>query len=667
MIKLYRVFFLIMVTLYSACNRQKVEIYSPDKNILFSFRLKGQKPEFSVSFKRTEIIHPSGFSLSFERGRKWGDHLQMKSPSTGKGEDNYSLMVGKTSRVLDHYNWAIIPLQETTAPNRRIDIEVRIFNDGLAFRYEFQKNDHWTTINLRSENTVFRVSGNPAVTTLFRPNFTTSHEGEYSNLPFQAIRNDTLMDLPSLFEFPGPIFMAITEAGLRDYAGMYLIKKEGLLQSELSPLPDRQGVAVTAGLPHNSPWRVLMISDRVGDLIESNLITDLNEPCKIADTSWIKPGKTTWPWWNGDIVSDPKINAGNNFETQKYYIDFCARHHLEYHSVVEYGGQAWYVNDGEGFMPGPHTDVTKPVPGLDMTEVCSYAKQQGVGIRLWVHWAALYPQIDSAFALYEKWGVKGLMVDFMDRDDQEMVNIQEEILRKAAEHRLHIQFHGAYKPTGLWRTYPNEFTREGVMNYEYDKWSQVTPDHDMNVVFTRLLAGPTDYHLGGFRAVPEALFKSQNARPFVLGTRCHMLAMYVVLESYLSMVCDYPDAYEGQPGFEFIEKVPTTWDETKVLDAEPGKFISIARRKGDDWYAGAITNHEGRSMIIDFGFLGAGDYQAEIFTDVPDGDIHPDRLEKRIIFVKKTDKLPIHLSPGGGMAMRLVKKRNPEEDVSPAN
>ena len=220
-----------------------------------------------------------------------------------------------------------------------------------------------------------------------------------------------------------------------------------------------------------------------------------------------------------------------------------------------------------------------------------------------------------------------MMVDFMDRDDQEMVNMQTEILQKAAAHHLHIQFHGAYKPTGLSRTYPNEFTREGTINYEVNKWDKrITPDHDINIVFTRMLAGSTDYHLGGFVQCPIQ-FKAQYTRPLMLGTRCHMLAMYVVLKIF-AMVCDYPAAYEGQPGFEFIKEVPTTWDETKVIDAKLGEYIIIARRKNNDWFVGTINNHKPRTIKVPFSFLNDGNYTAEIFSDAEDVSTEPNHLKK---------------------------------------
>jgi len=292
-----------------------------------------------------------------------------------------------------------------------------------------------------------------------------------------------------------------------------------------------------------------------------------------------------------------------------------------------------------------------------MKEICDYAKKLGVDIRVWVHWAALYPKLESAFAIFEKWGLKGMMIDFMDRDDQEMVNMQTEMLQKAAAHHLHIQFHGAYKNTGLSRTYPNEFTREGTLNYEANKWStEVDPDHDINFPFTRMLAGSTDYHLGGFRAVPDSLYVIQYTRPLMRGTRCHMLAMYVVLENYLGMVCDYPAAYEGQPGFEFLKEVPTVWDETKVLDAKVGEYIVIARRKDNDWFIGAITNHEMRQLTISADFLREGNYDADIYTDAPDARQDPNHLTKQTRDINRSDKISIQLAGGGGMVMHLKKK-----------
>jgi alpha-glucosidase len=249
-----------------------------------------------------------------------------------------------------------------------------------------------------------------------------------------------------------------------------------------------------------------------------------------------------------------------------------------------------------------------------------------------------------------------MMVDFMDRDDQEMVNIQATILRKAALHHLHIQFHGAYKPTGLLRTWPNELTREGTLNYENDKWGNpITPDDDLNVVFTRLMAGPTDYHLGGFRAVTAANYKAHYTHPEVLGTRCHMLAMYIVLESYLPMVCDDPTAYEAQDGFDFIKRIPGTWDETRVPVALPGQWAAIARRKNTDWFLGAINSSTARESAVSLSFLPTGRYEATVYTDAADAAVHPNNLTRETRIVQSSDSLSVALAAGGGLAVYLRK------------
>ncbi|HZJ21636.1 MAG TPA: glycoside hydrolase family 97 protein, partial [Pricia sp.] len=600
----------------------------------------------------------SELSLSFKDTGNFGEGLTMQRPSFQKVDENYELIIGKASKIRNHYNEMTVPLVEPNGAKRKVNLVVRLFNDGIGFRHEFPKQKQWQSYVMTNENSSFNLVQNPTVYTLFRENYNTSHEGLYSILPYDQITNDTLMDMPALFEFPDMTYMAITEANLRDYAGMYLKKHEGVLISQLSPLQGQEEIKVKAELPHRTPWRVLLIGNKIGTLIESNIITNLNEPSPIADISWIKPGKTTFHWWNGDILPDSTIVPGVNFETNKYYIDFAARNHIDYHAVIGYGGFAWYTSDAAGYgVVGPNTDVTQPVASLDMQKVCDYAKEKGVDINVWVNWKAIYPDLEKNFAQFEKWGVKGMMVDFMDRDDQEMVNIQEEILRKAAEHHLYIQFHGSFKPTGLQRTYPNEFTREGTHNYEQNKWSEkpISPEHDLNIVFTRMLAGASDYHLGGFRAVPENEFKRQYTRPLMGGTRCHMLAMYVVLESYLNMVADYPDAYIGEHGFDFLKNVPTVWDETIVPNAEVGKFVTIARRDGEDWYMGSLNNSEPRTIEIPLNFLSEGSYKALIYSDAPDVLENPNHLVKTTRIVTKKDTMKVELAGGGGQAIQFVK------------
>lgn len=657
MIRITATCLLIVFCIAHAVAQKIMKLSSPDGNIVFTLSLKKDRPVYSVAYTKQTLIDNSAVSFQFENANNPGDYTVANKASYASGIERYNLIVGKTSTISHAYKSSSVTLKKG---NHNIVIDAKAFDDGIAFKYSFSsgvENDA-----MEEEQTQFNVTGNPIIKALQLPNFTTSHEGIYTTAPLSKIKNDTLMDMPVLLQFPNSICMAITEAALLDYAGMYLIKKNGVLTSQLSPLPNQQAVKVKLKPEHESPWRVLMIGNNIGTLIESNILTSLCPPLALKETSWIQTGTTTFPWWNGTIIPDTNFAVGNNFETNKYYIDFCAANNIKYHTVVEANGHEWYTNDGGGYQPGNNVDVTKPVDWLDMKQVCDYAKSKGVGVRVWVHWKALYPKLDTAFAVFEKWGLSGMMVDFMDRDDQEMVNIQTEILEKAAKRHLHIQFHGAYKPTGLHRTYPNEFTREGTLNYETYKWdTTLTVDDDLNIVVTRMLAGSTDYHLGGFRAfgMPRqngrGAFKVQYSRPLTMGTRCHMLGMYVVLENYQGMVCDYPDAYIGQPGFEVLQHIPTTWDETHVANAKIDAYISIARRKGNDWYIGSISNHDAHEVDIDLNFLPAGKYTATIYSDADDVNINPNHLKKETEEVNGTNKIKINLSQGGGNVIILHK------------
>jgi len=653
------IFFIAFLSGYPVLAQSKITLKSPDGKLIFSFRITKEAPVYQVIYNGKTLVDDSELGLDFKETGAFGPGLKLGKPVFTEVNENYELLVGKTKNVHHVHRQVVLPLFEDTGAKRKINLVARAFDDGLAFRYEFPGQPNWKEYALTDENTSFNLAGNSKVTSLLFDNYTSSHEGLYQKQQLSNVPEKKLMDIPALFEFPDHVFLAITEASLRDYAGMYLSKKDGVLKSHLSPLPGQQEIKVKAILPHHTPWRVMLISDRIGKLIESNILTSLNEPSQSSDFSWLKPGKTSFHWWNGDITPDTTFSPGANFETNKYYIDFCARNHIEYHSVIGYGGFAWYPTNGPGYGdPGTYSDVTKTVPSLDMQQICDYAKQKGVGIHVWVHWKALYPQLEAAFTQFEKWGIKGMMVDFMDRDDQEMVKIQEEILSRAAAHKLFIQFHGSFKPTGLSRTYPNEFTREGTYNYENNKWREtgISPEHDLDIAFTRLLAGASDYHLGGFRAVKPDQFKTHYTRPKMIGTRCHMLAMYVVMESYLHMVADYPEAYEGQPGFEFLQKVPTNWDETKVVDAKIGESLTIARRKGKDWYIGTINNSSAKTVKIKLDFLNAGSYLAEVFSDAPDAGENPNHLTKKMQELKSGDLLEVNLASGGGQVIIIFPK-----------
>ena len=627
-------------------------VSSPSGKITIEVKVQSKRPVYSISYAGKTVIAPSEVGFDFAE-EYFGEGVAMGKVSRRKVNDDYNLPVGKTSHVHAVSNEMTVPLVEKTGLKRRVNMVVRAFDDAVAFRYEFPEGNNQLAI--KNEVLDINPAGDPMFTALPLPAFINTHEGRYTIGKIAALEEGKIMDMPITMEFPGHIIMSVTEANLRDYSGMYLVRKGNKLTSRLSPRMDHPELSVIANRPHKTPWRVFFVSNKAGDIIASNVLTTLCDPCTAEDLSWLKPGKTTFPWWNDTCVPDTTFQAGNNFLTAKYYIDFAADSGLDYHSVYGYGDMPWYFDDGPSFgWAGPNADLTRPVGQLDFPAVCRYAHHRGVDIHVWLNWRALYKDIDRVFDKFNEWGVKGMMVDFMDRDDQEMILIQEDILRKAMEHKLFIQFHGASKPSGLVRTYPNEFTREGTLNYEVYKWDGLTlgPDHDISMPFTRMVAGAADYHLGGFRAVTTEEYKPRFHRPLVTCTRAHMLGMYIVLESYLQMVCDDPEAYRNQPGFKFLCGIPTNWDETVVPAAEVNKYAVIARRHGKDWFIGAINNSEARTLEIPLDFLGNGIFTAEICSDAPDSAENPNHILESSMDVQG-GTLTISLASGGGFAAKI--------------
>lgn len=637
--------------------QQRLSVASPDGEVRFTLNITPQAITYDVNYKKQSVITNSLLGFDFDSG-EFGSNLKTGKVQRKKIDETYKLVIGKVNTARDYCNQIIIPLQETSAPGRLVNLTVRAYNDGVAFRYEFPEQKNWSSYVMYDEKTQFNLNGNPMALVMYLPGYVNSHEGIYNHIRYNKIASKRLIEMPVTFEFDNNIYLSITEAAIRDYAGMYLIKEKDKLVGKLSPRLGQEKIKVKIDrFPHRTPWRVISITDRAGGLLETNILTSLNEPCMIEDVSWIKPCRTTFTWWNGNVVPDSTFSPGNNFDTNKYYIDFAARNGLDAHGIYGYAETPWYYDDNFNFgWAGPNADITKPIPCLNMPRIVEYAKSKGVGIHLWVHWRPLYDKLEEAFALYEKWGVKGLMVDFMDRNDQEMIRIQEEILKCAARHHLFIQFHGSSKPSGLVRTYPNEFTREGTLNYEVCKWDTlVNADHDISIPFTRMLAGATDYHLGGFRALPRSAFKIQYVNPYVMSTRCHMLAMYVVLENHLISLCDTPQAYEGQPGFEVLRTVPGTWDEIRVPLAKINKYIVVARRNKSDWWVGALNNGTARTLQLKLDFLKDGEYQATIYTDAKDVNENANHLNKEIRKVTKEDTIELPLAADGGSVLHISK------------
>lgn len=640
---------------------QSYSLSSPDGRLEVTLSLAADGQPVLAGKYRGMPVAQATLGLEFLATGRLTKDLKVISAERVSRDSEYRIAVGKASKARDTHNELKLLLDEVPAPHRRLGLVVRAFNDGFAFQYLIPEQSAITNFVLTDEHTSLTFPSKRRAKVLPLSGYTTSYEWYYDSMPVSEIRPNRLIGLPCLLSSPNEdSWVAFTEANLTDYAGMYLTPSKthnGALVSKLSPLPGRQdGAKVIGTTPFASPWRVFMVADKPGDLIESNLVFNLNDPIAIADPSWIKPGKTTFPWWNHYVLEGVDFESGVNTATMKHYIDFCSKHGIEYHSLDGLD-IAWY---GGPIAPKGPTDVTKAAPTIDMPELLRYAKSKGVRLRLWMHWKALRPQLDEAFRTYEQWGIEGVMIDFMDRDDQEMVQWYHEVARKAAEHHLTVTWHGAYKPTGMERTWPNVLSYEAVLNQEYNKWQPpgvkgTPPEHNLDVAFVRMLAGPLDYHQGGMRNVLPKDYRFRDIAPTVQGTRCHQLAMYVVYQNHLPMIADYPQAYLNQDGFDFIVKVPTTWDETRVLDAKLDEYIVIARRSGDTWYLGGMAAKAMKSLELPLNFLGNGIYDIDLYQDANNGNATAvDQIRKSL---SAKDKLKIIMGENGGFVAQAVPIR----------
>lgn len=612
-------------------------------------------PHWRVFFKDKPIVLPSRLAVGLADASKLGGSCDIESVESHARHERYTVFPGKRCHVVDNCTETIVFLRERTPPRRRWELVFRAYDDGVAFRYRFPAQDGWPCLELASERTEFTLPDDARAFALPLNSFTTPYEKLYQKKRVADIPKDWLLGLPLLIECPGRGWAAVTEANLTDYAGMYLARSgagPATLTSRLSPLPKEPKIAVKASLPHASPWRVVLLADDPLRMIESDLLLHLNEPCALTDTSWIKTGKTTFPWWNDYYLENVSFKPGLNTATMKHYIDFCAEAGIPYHSLDGFENTAWY---GGSIVPFKGPGITEGIAGLDVQEVIRYAKAKGVRLRLWMHWQGAKAHMDQAFPKYREWGIEGVMIDFMDRDDQEMVNWQRKLLQKAAENHLTVTLHGVAKPTGLERTYPHLLNHEGVLNLEYDKWDKIgcTPEHQVIVPFTRMLAGPLDFHQGSFRSVPVEKFQPRYRAPLVMGTPSRALAMYIVYQDHLPMVVDYPSAYRGHPGLSMLAKIPTTWDDTKAVSGVVGEYVVIARRSGADWYIGAMNDNRPRDLNIPLQFLGKGRFRAEVYADGPQGEPNQ-RLARRTEEVAAQDVLKIPLASAGGYLAHLT-------------
>nr|WP_294788343.1 glycoside hydrolase family 97 protein [uncultured Flavobacterium sp.] len=636
--------------------KQDFTLTSPDGKIEVKITVD-DKISWSISLGKDLILAPSEMSLTLDQNLVLGKNAVVLNSKKETINTSFETPFYKKKSVQNHYN------QLTLNFKNDFSIEYRVFDDGAAYRFITRKKKH---ITVKWEEVVLNFDQDyntlmPYVRDLRNPKdqFISSFESHYENKKISEFAKDTLAFLPFLIDYKNHKKAVFLEADLEDYPGLFVTNnktKKGF-ESRFSKYPvqetnggfnylnklitERADFLVKTKGTRTFPWRAIVISENDAALANNDMVQKLAEPSRIKDISWIKPGKVAWDWWNDWNIYNVDFKAGINTQTYKYYIDFASKNKVEY-VVLDEG---WSVE----------TDIMKHSPNVDLEVLIAYAKERNVGIILWASWMALTKNTEAVFDNYAKLGVKGFKVDFLDRDDAKMVNSVYDISQKAANHKLIIDFHGMYKPTGIQRTFPNILNFEGVKGLENNKWTpnDDVPLYDTTIPFIRMIAGPMDYTPGAMRNATKSEFKPSNSNPMSQGTRCHQLALYTIFEAPLQMMADSPTAFmKEQESTDFIAKVPTTFDETVALDGEVGKFVSIARKKDKIWYLGTITNWDSRDITIDFSFLEKGKkYQAEIFSDGLNADKAAVDYKKEIITVDSTTKLKYHLASGGGLAM----------------
>jgi alpha-glucosidase len=625
-----------------------LELRSPDGRNRVTLALDaGGRPTYTVSRDGGVLIAASPIGLELDEDRV-GYAMRVAGDERTAADTRYAIVAGKAAEARDRHNQMTVHLVETGPRARRMDIVLRAYDDGVAFRTILPVQPRTAAALVRGEETEFRFPEAWRCWGLNLGKFGSSHEGEFDPVDTARTREHQLFDMPVTCD-TGRAAFVLAEADLIDFAGLYLSGRgDGGMgfRARLSPSLDDPRVAVRSriGSPIVTPWRVVMLADNAGALVGSTLLANLSTPSRIEDTSWIKPGKSLWDWWNGPTLK-ALPRAGSNTATAKAFIDFAAAQGFDYAMIDE----GWYMGAGGGGLVRPGVDLTRWADDFDLPAVAAYARSKNVRLWLWANWRALDAQMEEALTLYARLGIAGIKVDFMDRDDQWMVNWYGKLLAAAARHRLMVNLHGAFAPRGLSRTYPNFVTQEGVMGAEYNKWSRrITAEHNVMLAYTRGLLGPMDYTPGGFRNVAPAAFEARNNLPYVQTTRAHGLAMYVVYESPLAIVSDSPDTYAASPaGLDFIRAVPTKWDETRFVGGRIGESIAVARRSGARWFVGAMNGAAARTLPITLDFLPAGRFRMRSWAD----GTAPDRIVATTRTVAAGETITLTASPAGGAVL----------------
>ena len=656
--KKHLLFALLMLSV-SAFAQKQYTLQSPDKDITVTIEA-GEQLSYSVMHGNTCVLTSSPIGMKLGDGTTLGTQPVVKSAKTRSVNQTLASPLYKRAEIPEVYE----ELTLTFKGNYKVIF--RAYNEGVAYRFE---TDFRKPIIIENETADFNFDADyqgliPYVNRragqegdLIQQQFYNSFENTYTHTNLSQMDPEKLAFLPLLVELKDGKKAVITEADLEDFPGLYLYnpKSDNGLSAMHAGYPKtrEQGghnnlqwivkerenyVAKTAG-KRAFPWRIITISENDKELADNDLVYLLASPNRIGDVSWIQPGKVAWDWWNAWNIYGVDFNAGINNNTYKYYIDFASQFGIEYVILDE----GWAVNK--------QADLFQVVPEIDIKELVDYGAERNVGIVLWVGYAAIDKDMEHVCQHYADMGVKGFKVDFMDGDDQMIVDFYYRMAETAARHHLFIDFHGAYKPTGLNRTYPNVLNHEGVYGLEQAKWDNESDlvVNEVTIPFIRMLAGPLDYTQGAMKNANKNNFAAIYTEPMSQGTRCRQLAEYVIFESPFNMLCDSPSNYmKEEECTQFIASVPTTWDETIVLDGKVGEYLIIARRKGFRWYVGAITNWEERDIYLDLSVLpNFGAKSGRIFRDGPNANrVAKDYVAEQIQVMG--NKVKFHLAKGGG-------------------
>lgn len=643
---------------------QPLILKSPDGRLQMKVEIN-DRISFSVNHEQTEVVALSPVSMTLTDGTVWGANPKLKNKKSQNVNQKISTPIYKKSEIEDGYNELVLNFKGNYG------VIFRAYDQGVAYRFVSTGKD---SIFIQNEEVRLNFSqDNQTIVPYVRKNdpktfeeqFFNSFENTYLHLKLSELEKNRLMFLPVIVELNDGKKLCFTEADLESYPGLYLNKGENnSLKGVFAPYPkevkqgghnmlqglvtEREDYIAKCKGTRSFPWRVFAVSANDKELLNNDLVYQLASPSRVADISWIKPGKVAWDWWNDWNIYGVDFRAGINNETYKYYIDFASKQGIEYVILDE----GWAVNK--------KADLMQIIPEIDIRELVDYGKQRNVGIILWAGYWAVNRDMENVCKTYSDMGVKGFKVDFMDRDDQMMVDFYYRCAETAARYKLMIDYHGAYKPTGLHRTYPNVINFEGVHGLEQMKWSPPSVDmvgYDVTMPYIRMLAGPMDYTQGAMRNATRQNYRPVNSEPMSQGTRCRQLAEYVVFDSPFNMLCDNPSNYLNElECTEFIAEVPTVWDQTVALDGKIGEYIAIARRKNDVWYVGGMTNWDKRDLTVDLSFLGEGNYQIEIFKDGINADRAARDYKKEITPVPPNKKITVTMMPGGGFAAKIFKK-----------